>query len=132
MSRAVLTLRSSVDRAKAVDWIGKAPVGTRIEFRAAKRSVPQNDRMWAMLTDISQQLAWHGQKLRADDWKLVLLAGLKRELRIVPNIDGNGFVNLSQSSSDLSKAEMSEFIELIFAFGAQHGVKFQDDAEEAA
>lgn len=109
----------------------RLPEGTRVEFKGAKRSMAQNDRMWAMLTDISRQLAWHGQKMRPDDWKLVLLSGLKRELRIVPNINGDGFVNLSQSSSDLSKAEMSDFIELIFAFGAKHGVKFQDDAEAA-
>ncbi len=131
MSRALLILNGPADRSRAIELIGKAPKGTRVHFKGEKRSLAQNDRMWAMLTDISHQLAWHGQKLRADDWKLVLLAGLKRELRIVPNIDGNGFVNLSQSSSDLSKAEMSEFIELIFAFGAQHGVKFQDDAEAA-
>ncbi len=50
---------------------------------------------------------------------------------MVPNLDGTGFVNLGRSSSDLSKSEMSDLIELIHAFGANHGVKFQDDAEAA-
>ena len=85
--------------------------------------------MWAMLTDVATQLRWHGQMLRTDDWKLVFLEALKRELRIVPNIDGTGFVNLGQSSSDLSKEEMSNLIELIFAFGANHGVIFNDPME---
>jgi len=47
---------------------------------------------------------------------------------MVPNIDGNGFVNLGRSSSDLSKAEMTDLIDLIHAFGANHGVTFQEPA----
>jgi len=82
-----------------------------------------------MLTDVAVQLKWHGQNLRPDDWKLVFLDALKRELRIVPNIDGTGFVNLSRSSSDLSKDEMSQLIDLISAFGAQHNVIFHDQPE---
>lgn len=82
--------------------------------------------MWAMLTEVSVQLPWHGQKLRPDDWKLIFLDALKRELRIVPNIDGTGFVNLGRSSSDLSKEEMGELIELISAFGAEHSVAFRE------
>jgi hypothetical protein len=69
--------------------------------------------MWSMLTDIARELPWHGIKLKPDDWKLVFLDALKRETRMVPNLDGNGFVNLGRSSSDLSKSEMSDLIELI-------------------
>lgn len=132
MSRALIVLNSDQARFKAVHWIGKAPFGTRVEFKATKRSIPQNDRMWAMLTDIAEQLVWHGKRLTPDDWKLVMLDGLKRELRIVPNMAGDGFVNLGRSSSDLSKAEMTDLIELIAAFGAQHGVQFRDDERSAA
>jgi len=132
MSRALITIHGTADRERACRWIALAPFGTRVEFKAVKRSVDQNSRMWAMLTDVATQLRWHGQMLRADDWKLVMLDALKRELRVVPNIDGNGFVNLGRSSSDLSKSEMSELIELIAAFGAKHGVVFHDptDAEQ--
>lgn len=127
MTRAVLVLRNAADRDKAAAWCRNAPAGTRVEFKQVKRSLPQNDRLWAMLTDISRQLAWHGVRLSPDDWKLVMLDGLKRELRLVPNIDGTGFVNLGRSSSDLSKQEFTDLIELVFAFGAKHGVTFQDD-----
>lgn len=130
MTRYLLTLNTPADRLRAVTLIHKAPAGTRVEVKGARRSLPQNDRMWAMLTELSVQLAWHGKKLRPDDWKLVMLDGLKRELRVVPNIDGTGFVNLGRSSSDLTKQEMSDLMELIAAFGAQHGVAFQ--REEAA
>lgn len=130
MSRYLLTINSAARREQAHRLIDAAPSGSRVEIKAAKRSLPQNDRMWAMLTDVATQLPWHGVKLRPDDWKLIFLDALKRELRMVPNIDETGFVNLGRSSSDLTKSEMSDLIELIFKFGAEHGVTFQEDAEE--
>lgn len=128
----MIILRGQSDRQRAAAWIGKLPFGTRIEFKAAKRTLPQNDRMWAMLTDVAQQLPWHGVKLRPDDWKLIFLDALKRELRMVPNLEGTGFVNLGRSSSDLTKEEMTGMIELMFAFGTEHGVVFKDTEQKIA
>ena len=127
MARATLILNSHANRERAKVWIDKAPLNTRVEFKASKRSLPQNDRMWAMLTDVAQQLDWHGQKLTPDDWKLLFMDALNREVRAMPSLDGRGFVNLGRSSSDLSKDEMTDLMELIAAFGAQHGVTFHDD-----
>jgi hypothetical protein len=127
MTRYVMTLRSNDDRRRACKYVNGAPYGARVEFKATKRTLPQNDRMWAMLTDVAEQLPWHGVKLRPDDWKLMFLDAMKREVRIVPNLDGTGFVNLGRSSSDLGKQEMSDMMELIAAFGANHGVKFHDN-----
>jgi hypothetical protein len=126
VSRVIVTLNSNADRRKASDWVFKAPDATRVEFKQAKRTVDQNAKMWAMLTDIAEQLPWHGLKLRTGDWKLIFLDALKREMRVVPNIDGNGFVSLGVSTSDLSKSEMADLIEIITAFGAKHDVKFRD------
>ena len=131
MSRALVILDSPQTRAKAAGWVMKAPHGTRCEFKASKRTLPQNDRMWAMLTDIAQQLPGHGMPLKPDAWKLLFLDALKREVRAVPNLDGTGFVNIGGSSSDLSKSEMGDLMELIAAFGAQHGVVFADEARAA-
>lgn len=131
MTRAVIILNSKADRDRAAHWASRLPWGTRITFQETKRSVPQNDRMWAMLTDVATQVPWHGLKLSADDWKLLFMAGLNQEMRLVPNIDGNGFVNLGRSSSDLSKAEMGDLMELIAAFGASHGVTFHDSDRDA-
>lgn len=132
MSRALITLNRSADRERAGRLVASSPAGTRVEFKASKRTLPQNDRLWAMLTDVASQLPWHGQKLRPDDWKMIFMDALKRELRIVPNIDGTGFVNLGRSSSDLSKCEMTELMELISAFGVNHGVTFNDPFAEVA
>lgn len=126
MSRAVIVIDGPASRARAAHWVSLAPPATRVEFKRAKRSLPQNARMWAMLTDVASQIEWHGQKLTPDDWKLLLLDALKREVRVVPAIDGRGFVNLGRSSSDLSKSEMGDLMELIAAFGAERGVTFKE------
>ena len=129
MGRALLVLHNDAMRAKAIDWIRRAPRETRVEFKGPKRTIPQNDRMWAMLTELSQQLLWHGQRLSTEDWKQVMLASLKQEMRIVPNIHGDGFVQLGRSSSDLSKDEMGDLMTIIEAFAARYGVKMKEPAD---
>jgi hypothetical protein len=131
MSRYLITVRTAADRARALQLISAAPVGSRVEVKAAKRTLPQNDLMWAALTDIARQLPWHGKKLTPDCWKLLFLDALKRELQPVPNLDGTGFVNINTSSSDLTKEEMSGMIDLIHEFGARHGVVLRDQAVAA-
>ncbi len=122
--RALLILANDQVRAKAKRWIDGLPEGTRVTFSGPKRTLAQNDLMWSHLSDISTQVAHHGIKLTPDDWKLLFLDALKREVRMVPNLDGNGFVSLGRSSSDLSKEEFSDLIEIIQAWGAAHGVVF--------
>lgn len=126
MSRATVILASRADRERVARWVMNAPHNTRVELKEPKRSLPQNDKMWAALTDIARQVTYHGLKLSPDDWKLLFLDALKREVRMVPNLDGNGFVSLGRSSSDLSKVEMSDLIEIIHEFGARNGVEFRD------
>jgi hypothetical protein len=81
--------------------------------------------MWAMLTDISKQVVWHGRKLDAESWKHIFSSSLRKQ-DVVPNLDGTGFVVMGVSTSSMSKAEMSELLELIQAFGVQHNVRFSE------
>jgi hypothetical protein len=126
MSRALITLNSHADRERAITWLKRSPTGTRIEFKASKRTLAQNDKMWALLTDVARQVQWDGKKLRPADWRDLFIDALKRELRVVPTLDGSGVLSLGRSSADLAKNEMSDLIELIYAFGAEHGVVFQE------
>jgi len=132
MSRAVLILHRQSDRDRASAWVRSAPWGTRITFQEAKRTTDQNARMWAMLTEVARQVEWDGLKLSADDWKLIFMAALKQELRMVRNLDRTGFVQLGRSSSSLSVGEMADLMDLIAAFGAREGVTFAEPERVAA
>jgi hypothetical protein len=127
MSRALLILNSPDRRARAAAWCRNAPAGTRVEFREAKRSTEQNARMWAMLTDVSKQATHMGRRYTPEEWKVLFMQAIGQEVQFVPALDGKTFVPFGYRSSELSKAEMSELIESIFAWGAQNGVVFHDD-----
>ena len=93
------------------------------------RSTAQNARLWAMLTEISQQVDWYGRKLSPEDWKNVFSSAL-RKLEVVPNLDGTGFVALGQSTSRMTRAEMCDMQTLMESFGAEKGVKFKAQIDD--
>ncbi len=126
MTRYLVVLHSQFDRAKAINFIRQAPEGTRMELKAAKRSLPQNDRMWAMLTDIATQKEHNGRKYTSDQWKVIFMAACGREVQFIPGLDGKTFLPWGQSSSDLSKSEMTALIDFMHAWGAENGVVFHD------
>lgn len=127
MTRVMLTLANDRIRERAIEFIRRAVDDSRVELKGPQRSTKQNRAMWPMLDDLSTQLTWYGQQLDQEEWKLVMLDALRREhrdqLKIVPNIDKTGFVDISgKSSSDLSEEEMRDLLTIIRAFGDQHGV----------
>lgn len=126
MSRCLIILNSNADRAKVARYVNVAPTGTRVEIKAPKRSLPQNDRMWAMLTDIATQKKHNGRQYTPDQWKILFMSACGREVQFIPSLDGKTFLPWGQSSSDLSKQEMTDLIEFMFAWGAENGVVFQE------
>lgn len=126
MGRAVLVLSSREIRERGINWIRRAPANTRVEFKAEKRSLDQNSRMWAMLTDVATQKEHAGRKYTPDQWKVLFMHACGREVQFLPSLDNATFIPWGQSSSDLSKEEMTELQEFIAAWGAEHGVVFQE------
>ena len=127
MNKQQFIISSYANLVASFQWIKSIGFGKPyvIEIKPFTRTVAQNDLMWAILGELSQQVVWHGQKLTPHNWKDVLTAALKRQA-VVPGIDG-GFVVLGQRTSKMTVKEMNEVIELAYAFGAQNGVKFKDD-----
>lgn len=130
MSRAMIVLDRPSDRAKAARWVAGVSSGTRLEFKAPRRTLDQNSLMWVLLTELAEQLRWHEQKYTPDDWKDYMMHAL-RKARWMPDEDG-GMVPIGMRTSDLAVSEMGDLIEIIRAFGARHGVVFHDPNPEAA
>jgi len=103
--------------------IHAAPVGYVVRVSPATRNLEQNAALWAMLTDVSKQVCWHGRYLDPESWKHIFSSSLKKQ-DVVPNLEGTGFVVLGQSTSSMTKREFSDLLELISAFGAERGVKW--------
>ena len=120
-------IRNEHIRQNAIEFIRRLPLDPLYEATIKEvksiRTLEQNSKMWAMLSDISRQVVWHGQKLHPEEWKQMITAALKR-YKVVPGIDG-GFVVIGASTSRMSIKEMIEVIEFCYAFGAEHDVKWK-------
>jgi len=125
MAREIVEIKGVDDRDKIARWARHVPLHTTVEFRAPRRSTDQNALMWSLLSQISKQVDWYGQKLSNEDWKDVLTASLRRT-RVVPGIDAGTFVPLGMRTSQMTKEEISELLELIYAFGAERSVHFRE------
>jgi hypothetical protein len=122
----VRVIHTEKDREEILAWISTCRLGTRIEARGPRRTLPQNDKMWAMLTDIARQRkTLNGQELTTEQWKTVFMQALGKEPDILPTLDG-GFFTADTSTSKLSETEMSDLIEYIYAWGAENSVVWSD------
>lgn len=129
MEKAVIKLVGPVQRRYAAALLAAAEDGAVVTIAPATRTLDQNAKLWPMLSDVAQQVEWYGWLLSNDDWKDLFTAGLKAELRAVPNLDGTGFVALGLRTSTMSKRMFSDLIELIYAFGARNGVAWSEPAQ---
>lgn len=114
--------------AQAWAWIKAMLMGGHkltLTVRRQTRSLAQNARLWAMLTEVSRQVIWHGKKLSPEAWKHVFSASLKKQ-DVVPGLHGE-FVVIGQSTSQMSVRELGDLMELIAAFGAERGVVFAQE-----
>lgn len=117
--RQVQTAQEYVADPERLGWV--------VRITPPTRSLEQNARLWAQLTDISQQVEWYGKRLTPEDWKHVFSASL-RKLAVVPNLDGTGFVALGLSTSRMTKRELGDLIDLMTAFGNERGVQWTEPA----
>lgn len=100
-----------------------------VKLGRPKRNNSMNAKLWAMLADVAAQVEWYGRKLDNEDWKHVFTAALKQQ-EAVPGING-GFVVLGTRTSRMNKEVFSQLIELIYAFGSDHQVRWSEPALKA-
>lgn len=119
-------LHGPSQRAHARELIEAAPQGTVLAFRPPTRSLEQNAKMWAMLSDISKAKP-EGREHTPEVWKCLFMQACGHEVQFVPGLSGLPFP-IGFRSSKLSKAQASELIEFILAWGTERGVPWSDEA----
>jgi hypothetical protein len=124
-------------RRRAMACVADAPAGYAVEVREPTKKRIQEERYHAMIGDIAKQMEHIGRKWDADDMKRLLIdefadqmraAGtpLHHDGRVVPSLDGRRIVQLGIQSSDFYVKEASQFIEFLFALGAERGIRWTD------
>ena len=100
-----------------------------LEIKTANRSCQQNAKYHAMIDEIAQQAQHLGSKWDAESWKRLLVDQFLKDNGqktgvVIPNLAGDGIVQLGMQTRDFTKEQASEFVEWLFAWGAEHGITY--------
>lgn len=118
-------------REHAKRLIDMAADGDVMRLGKETRSEEQNRKLWPMIDDLRRQIPELAERTR-DDIKLQFLNALGVEMRFLPTLEGEGVFPVGLRSSTLTKQQFSGLLELLYAFGAKHGVQWTDPAERRA
>jgi hypothetical protein len=98
-----------------------------LEIKLANKSREQEEKYHAMISEIAKQAQHMGASWDAESWKRLLVdqfckdTGLKTGV-VMPNLSGDGIVQLGFQTRKFTKEQASEFVEWLYAWSAEHGV----------
>lgn len=121
-------LVGDTQRAYAKRLIDEAPLGWVMKLGAETRRDAQNRKLWPMLQDVQRQVPGFWE-YSLEDIKLRFMNALGEEVRFLPALEKQGSFPVGLRSSLLTVEQFSGLVELIYAFGAKHGVRWSDPAE---
>ena len=111
--------------------IDALPDGFEVVLREPKRTLDQNAKLWAMLSDISRA-APEGRKWPPETWKAAFMHAAGHEIQWQPGLDGCAPFPAGFRSSRLSKAQMADLISFASEYGDRHGVRWTEPQEVGA
>lgn len=118
-------------KAYAHRLIDDAPADYVMKLAKETRRDAQNRKLWPMLQDIQRQVPGM-ETYTTEDIKFRFLNALGTEMRFLPELEGQGMFPVGMRSSLLTVQQFSALVELIYAFGAKHDVRWTDPKEQAA
>ena len=112
-------------REYAKQMIDDAPDGYVVKIAKETRNDIQNRKLHAMLTDIQKQ-APRMATFSIEDMKLRFMNALGTEMRFLPTLEGEGLFPVGAKTSTLTVQQFAGLIELLYEFGAKHGVRWSE------
>jgi putative recombination protein ninB len=133
MDKKQFFLRSNQVRLNCIEFIKELPTDDKkplvVKIQPMTRSLEQNSKLHALLSDISENATWDGEKLDIYAWKNLLVSAHSiatgEQSKIVRGIEGE-LVNIRERTSKMSNRRLSSLIDYILAWGVENGVKFND------
>lgn len=132
-----LVITGEVARKAICRHILAAPDGHVVRISEPVKKREQEEKYHAMIGDIAKQCMFMGQRWDSEDWKRFLVdafakvmrdAGtpLHHDGRVVPSLDGQRVVQLGIQTRRFYVKEASEFIEYLYAYGADNNVQWTE------
>lgn len=130
MDKRTFYLISSRVRDNALAAVNEAEPGAIVSVSPPKRSLEQNAKLHAILTDLARStLTWAGKRRSVEEWKMLAVSGhaiaTKEAGEIIPGLE-NEFVSIRESTAQMSVKRASSLIEYLISFCAQHGVELRE------
>jgi hypothetical protein len=104
-----------------------------LEIKESGKTRDQEEKYHAMIGEIAKQAEHFGSKWDAESWKRLLVDQFCKDIGIktgvvIPNLSGDGIVQLGMQTRKFNKEQASEFVEWLNAWGAEHGVTYEVNA----
>ncbi|MCW9731935.1 recombination protein NinB [Avibacterium sp. 20-15] len=100
-----------------------------VEIKPLTRTLAQNAKLHAMLTDIAKQCTFNGKKQTLGTWKMLFVSGHNiatgEQAEMAIGFEGE-VVNLRESTAEMGVKRSASLIEYIQAWGVSNGVRFSD------
>ena len=107
-------------RHRAVQYVQQALQGHVVTIKPPTRSLEQNAKLHAELTEIAATVPWAGKLRSVETWKRLLVASWLRargeSIEVLPALDGHGVDLVYAPTSDLSVAMLGELLDYIGAW----------------
>ena len=126
MTQTVI-LNGQASRINAAELCRVAPQGSVCKISAPRRSNDQNALFWSLLSEVSR--AKPGGRMHTPEvWKELFMHACGHAVQFEMGLNGQPFP-VGFRSSRLSKAQMTDLIEFIYAWGAENQIQFNRDGE---
>jgi hypothetical protein len=102
-----------------------------LEIKPASKSREQEEKYHAIIGDIAKQAQHMGAKWDSEDWKRLLVQEFCKEKglsagKVIPNLSGDGIVQLGLQTRNFTKEQASEFVEFLLAWCANNGIALNE------
>ena len=133
MDKQQFFLRNEQVRSNCQAFIQGLPTDDKkplvVKIQPITRSLEQNSKLHALLSDISKQCEFNGKKRDIDTWKMIMVSAHKiatgGQAEMVIGLEGE-VINLRESTAQMSVKRLASLIEYITCWGVQNGVRFND------
>ena len=134
-----LVITGEVSRKAICRHVLTAPEGHVVRISEPAKKRIQEEKYHAMIGDIAKQCTFMGMRLDSEDWKRLLVDAFAKVMRdagtpihhdgrVVPSLDGKRVVQLGVQTRKFYVKEAAEFIEYLYAYGAENNVQWTEQS----
>lgn len=114
----------------ALAAVREAQVNSRVTIADPQRTLDQNAKLHALLTDLARSpQKWAGKLRTLDEWKMLMVSGHAVATgnggEVIPGIEGE-FVAIRESTANMSVARASSLIEYVLAYCVMNKIELHE------